>query len=191
MTPGASDLACARAPVTLRQMSEHRLARTTASDYLDDLDRADTTRVRVMRDECRAEERRLSYVRRMVQGHLDLADAELARRREAGSEALVVRIARTLAGPPGAARSLRAVGLYEPAGAAEDLDDMAAARLLPDLDDAALVEHVDRLRRRERALSDRRAVLLGHLDRLQAALVARYRDGRAVIDEVPFTLDSS
>lgn len=170
--------------------SERRLARTTAPDYLDDLDRADTARVRVMRDECRSEERRLSYVRRMVQGHLDLADAELARRREAGSEAVVVRVARTLAGPSGAARSLRAVGLYEPTGSGEDLDDLATARL-PDLDDVALVEHVDRLRRRERALSDRRAVLLGHLDRLQAALVDRYRDGRAAIDEVAFTLDSS
>lgn len=170
--------------------SERRLARTTASDYLDDLERADTTRIRAMRDECRAEERRLSYVRRMVQGHLDLADAELARRRDVGSEALVARVARTLAGPAGATRSLRAVGLYEPAGAAEDLDDLATARL-PDLDDTTLVERVDSLRRRERALSDRRAVLLGHLDRLQGALVDRYRDGRAAIDEVAFTLDSS
>lgn len=170
--------------------SERRLARTTASDYLDDLDRADTADIRVLRDECRAEERRLSYVRRMVQGHLDLADAELARRRDAGAEALVARVARTLAGPPSDARSLRAVGLYEPAGSTDDLDDLATARL-PDLDDDALVAHVDRLRRRERALSDRRAVLLGHLDRLQAALVDRYRDGRAAIDEVAFTLDSS
>jgi hypothetical protein len=168
--------------------SERRLARTTASDYLCDLDRADTAHVRVMRDECRAEEQRLSYVRRMVQGHLDLAEAELARRRDAGAEALVVRVARTLAGPGGIAPSLRAVGLYEPAGSADDLDDLATARL-PDLDDETLLAHVDRLRRRERALSDRRAVLLGHLDRLQAALVDRYRDGLAAIDEA-FTLDS-
>lgn len=168
--------------------SDRRLARTTASDYLGDLDRADTPRVRVMRDECRAEERRLSYLRRMVQGHLDLADAELARRRDADGEALVARIARTLAGPAGAARSLRAVGLYEPTGT-DDLDDVAAAAL-PDLDDEDLAAHVARLRRRERALSDRRAVLLGHLDRLQATLVDRYRDGRAAIDEA-FTLDTS
>lgn len=68
-------------------------------------------------------------------------------------------------------------------------DDPATARL-PDPDDEALLVHVDRLRRRERMPSARRTMLLGHLDRLQAALVGRNRDGRAAIDEA-FTLDSS
>lgn len=170
--------------------SERRLARTTASDFLDDLDRADTAKIRVMRDECRTEERTLSYVRRMVQGHLDLADAELARRGGTGSEALVVHVAQTLAGPAHPSRSLRAVGLYEPTDAADDLEDLTGARL-PDLDDDALVAHLERLRRRERALSDRRAVLLGHLDRLQAALVERYREDHTVIDEVALQLGGS
>lgn len=74
--------------------------------------------------------------------------------------------------------------------ASDYLDDLATAPL-PDLDNETLVAHIDGLCRRERALSDQRAVLLGHLDRLQAALVDRYRDGRAVIDEAAFTLDSS
>jgi hypothetical protein len=40
-------------------------------------------------------------------------------------------------------------------------------------------------------LSDQRAVLLGHLDRLQAALVARYRDGRAGIHDAALMVDST
>lgn len=164
--------------------SERSLARLTAPEYLDDLGRADTQRLRAMRDECRAAERRLSYVRRMIQGHLDLAAGELQRRSVDGAEALVARVARALSGPAAAGRSVRAVGLYDPADAGSDLDDVASDQL-PDLDEAGLLAHVDRLRRRERELSDSRAILLDHLDRLQAALVERYRDGRALIDDVP------
>lgn len=165
-----------------------RLARITAAGYLDGLDGADTGRIRAMRDECRAEERQLSYVRRMVQGHLDLALDELDRRGTARSEALVARVSRTMAGAARGAVSLRAVGLYEPGDAGDELDDVVTARL-PDLDDDALAEHAERLRRRERTLSERRALLLGRLDHLQAALVQRYRDGRAAIDEVPLVAD--
>ncbi len=168
--------------------SDRRLARITAAEYLNDIAGADTVRIREMRDECRAEERRLSYVRRMVQGHLDLAAAELARRDGTQSEELVARVSRTMTGAASGAVSLRAVALYEPPDAGDELDDVGTARL-PDLEDGALAAHAERLRRRERTLSDRRAVLLGHLDRLQAALVERYRDGRAGIDEVALTSD--
>lgn len=172
--------------------TEPTLARVTAADYLDDLDRADTARIRAMRDECRSEERRLSYQRRMLQGHLDLAEDELARRGGAPSGTLVTRVTRTLTGTNSGAPSLRAVGLYRPREASDHLDalDDVGTAQLPDLDDATLAAHTELLRRRERALSDRRAVLLGHLDRLQAALVQRYRDGRAAIDEVPLLVDS-
>ncbi|CAN5848653.1 aerial mycelium formation protein [soil metagenome] len=165
------------------------LTRLTAAGYLDELEHADTARIRALRDECRAEERRLSYVRRMIQGHLDLAADERARRTGEPPEALVARVERTLTGVAWPAASLRAVGLYEPDAAADELDDVATARL-PDLDDTALAGHTAELRRRERVLSDRRAVLLGNLDRLQAALVERYRDGRAGIHEVALLVDS-
>lgn len=159
------------------------LDRLTAPDYLDGLEDADTAQVRQLRDECRAEERRLSYVRRMVQGHLDLATGERDRRRGAVGDALVARVARALTGAAGASRSLRAVGLHAPEDDGGDLDGVGSARL-PDLDDAELDAHIEVLRRRERALSDRRALLLGHLDRLQATLVERYRDGSAAVDDV-------
>jgi hypothetical protein len=165
-----------------------RLQRVTAPDYLAALAGADAARIRVMRDECRAEERRLSYVRRVLQGHLDLALAEVARRRGEQTASLVTRVAEALTGPTGAVRPARAVGLYEPSEGADDVAlDVESARL-PDLDDAALAAHVERLHQRERALSDQRGVLLAHLDRLQEALVASYRDGDAAIDDVASSL---
>jgi hypothetical protein len=151
---------------------------------------ADAARIRAMRDECRAEERRLSYVRRVLQGHLDLALAEVARRGGEQTAPLVTRVAHALTGPAGDPRSARAVGLYEPSEGADDIAlDVETARL-PDLDDATLAALVERLHQRERALSDQRGILLAHLDRLQEALVARYRDGDAVIDDVASVLHS-
>jgi hypothetical protein len=169
---------------------ERRLQRVTAPDYLRELDATDASRIRSMRDECRAEERRLSYVRRVLQGHLDLALDEVARRQDAEQRPFVARLTLALAGPSnsaGGGRSARAVGLYEPSDGADVAIDVETARL-PDVDDASLNALVERLRQRERALSDRRGILLAHLDRLQEALVARYRDGRTAIDEVASTL---
>lgn len=168
---------------------QRRLQRIIAPDYLDALAGADAARIRALRDECRAEERRLSYVRRVLQGHLDLALAEASRRRGAQPTGLVTRVAHALTGPDGGARSARAVGLYEPSEDAERaLAGVVAPTPLPDLDDASLDDLVVRLRQRERELSDQRGILLAHLDRLQDALVARYRDGHAAIDEIASTL---
>jgi hypothetical protein len=101
---------------------------------------------------------------------------------------LVARVAHALTGPSSDPRSARAVGLYKPADGVDDIAiDVDTARL-PDVDDAALEALVERLHQRERALSDQRGVLLAHLDRLQDALVARYRDGAAAIDDIATAL---
>lgn len=169
---------------------ERRLQRVTAPDYLADLPHTDAGRVRELRDECQAAERRLSYVRRVLQGHLDLALAEIARRHGDNAAALVTRVTHALTGPAGAARSPRAVGLYEPADADDAGIDVDTGQL-PDMDDATLDALVERLTAQERALSAQRGILLDHLDRLQDALVTRYRDDHTAIDEVASTLGRS
>ncbi len=51
-----------------------RIDRVTAPDYLDGLaDRTAAAEIRAMRDDCRSEETRLSYARRVLQGQLDIA----------------------------------------------------------------------------------------------------------------------
>lgn len=154
--------------------------RGSTPDVPDDLTGVDAAQVRAWRDALRTAERRLSYQRRVLQGHLDLALAEAARRRGDHDAPLVARVADALTGPH-AAGSARAVGLYAPVPAGDDVD--AATSELPDLDAAALTALVARLRARERTLSDERASLLRDLDRLQDELVARYRDRRMTIDD--------
>lgn len=171
-------------------MDDERLQRITAADYLADLAHADAVEIRALRDECQACEQRLSYVRRVLQGHLDLALAEVARRRGDGAPAFVAHLAQALTGPAGGARSPRAVGLYEPIDTDDSGLDVDTARL-PDMDDPALDALIERLQERERAVSAQRGILLDHLDRLQDALVARYRDDRAAIDDVASTLGRS
>lgn len=171
-------------------MDDERLRRVTAADYLADLECADAAEIRALRDECQACERRLSYVRRVLQGRLDLALAEVARRRGDAAPAFVAHLASALTGPAGGARSPRAVGVYEPADTDDAEIDIDTTEL-PDMDDSALEALVERLQARERAVSAHRGVLLRRLDRLQDALVARYRDDRTAIDEVASTLGRS
>src|SRR4028119_2467249 len=59
--------------------------RVLADDYLGDLPAKPIDDIRAMRDECRAIEDRVSYLRRMIQGRLDIVAADLRRRADGGS----------------------------------------------------------------------------------------------------------
>lgn len=170
-----------------------RIDRVTDPDLLAGLDQRPASEVRVLRDECREEESRLSYARRVVQGQIDIARAEVSRRGAPTSEDLVQSLARILAdSPSGARREPRAMSLYDPTEErgrrSEDflLASGAGSSLgrLPELDEAELIELVEELTVREREISAQRRVVLDHLDRLQEELIDRYRDGRAAVDEV-------
>jgi hypothetical protein len=164
-----------------------RIDRVTADDFLDGVDERSTDELRGMRDECRQEEARLSYARRLVQGRIDIARAEAARRERGDAEPLdLVALLPTILAdePPSQQREARAVSLYTPEGPlgqrAHDalLDDPALGRL-PDLRDAEVDELLERLRAQERDVSATRRRVLDHYDRLQAELIRRYRDGGA------------
>lgn len=170
--------------------SQLRLDRVTAPGYLDDLDTVDTTTVRAMRDDCRAEERQLSFERRVVQGRLDLASADAVRRASDAADPLLDRVTRALTGHLAAAGVARAVGVHTPEVDADAVFGALDSGAVLDLDDDALDELIADLAARERALSQRRAVLLHHLDRLQATLVARYRDSGVALDALTLTSDA-
>jgi len=163
--------------------ARRRLDRITAEGYLDDLATLEVEDVRARRDECAAEESQLSYLRRMLQARLDIARAEQARRRgesEAGS--LVDALPQLLAdSPPAAPRQARALRIEPPEHQMRRREDRLAVdgtlARVPDLLDAELDDVVEQLRAEERRVSEMRAVVQGHLDRLQQALIARYRGG--------------
>lgn len=150
--------------------------------------------VRALRDEAQQVEGGLSYVRRMVQGRLDIVGAELKRRREGGDpgdlSGLIAQLPELLADPqrssaaaPRSPRSLE-VGAV-PDELAAQLDQIVDVDVLADLrslDDEALIATAGRVVDFEEWVSERRHTVQGVHDALQAEIVRRYRDGEATVD---------
>lgn len=169
-----------------------RIDRVTSPDFLEDLEQRPVSDIRAMRDECRDEELRLSYARRLVQGRIDIVRAEIERRGRGDDEPLdlVALLPKILADDPAPqARDPRNVALFSPEGPtgqrAHDavLEDPIISHI-PDLDDDELRGVLADLEASERDVSATRRTVLDHFDRLQGELIARYRDGAADVDEI-------
>jgi hypothetical protein len=174
-----------------------RIDRVTAPDLLDDLEGLSAEVIRALRDECREEETRLSYARRLVQGKLDIARTELGRRGGdvgGGTDALVEQLAHILADEPTLRpREARTVTFYEPEeeGPERRGEDVGPEGVplssLPDLDQARVDEVIAALEAEEEQLSLARRAVLHNLDGLQSELVRRYREGSADLDALMST----
>ncbi|MEV5353391.1 aerial mycelium formation protein [Streptomyces sp. NPDC052693] len=153
--------------------------------------------LRALRREAQRDEADLSYLRRLLQGRIDILRAELARRgpvdevAPAAEEASVVeRLAEILRDAPARHRSsARHVTLGTPQGeeyrrlAAEMLDDVE----LSDLDArtyAELATGIGRLVRHEQQVSRRRRRLQRTADECSAEIARRYREGEAQVDDL-------
>src|SRR5688572_15402173 len=84
------------------------IARILDAAYMDDLEARPIEEIRAMRAECQEIETGLSFLRRVVQGHLDIVAAEVARRRDGGEPADVAALVDRL--PEILADHLRAPG---------------------------------------------------------------------------------
>jgi hypothetical protein len=169
------------------------LDRLLDPSYLADVDARSLDDIRRMRTECQEAEASLSYLRRLIQGRLDIVHAYLGR--PEGSDApdlssVVDNLAGILAGPGRPAGPGRNPVLHSP-----DTDDMAA--LTTELDsilgadeigrlgehgDGQLRELADRLQALEIRVSGERRGLHERIDSLQAQLVERHKSGRASVD---------
>ncbi len=184
MTEGAR--AAPQADATPRQ---RRIDRVTDPSYLDDLAEREPAMVRALRDECREEEARLSYLRRVLHGQIDLARAEHERRDAGRRSALLEDVASILSDEPAPSRHVGQVGFYDPTveedrRAEDHLIEGSVLSRLPDLSAEELQDFLADLVDRERVVSEQRRIVLAHLDSLQDELVSRYRDGSASIDDV-------
>jgi hypothetical protein len=174
------------------QRGRRRADRASDPTLLDRMAELPTADVRRLRDECREEELGLSYARRLLQGRLDIARAELARRAgdPEAAESLVDALPSILAdAPSGEQRDPRNVAFYSPAEEAgrrmaDGLVQDASLGRVPDLDDDAVQELVGRLTEAERQTSELRTAVLRNLDGLQGELVRRYRRGEVAVDDV-------
>ncbi|THA70588.1 ABC transporter substrate-binding protein [Streptomyces sp. A0642] len=145
--------------------------------------------LRALRRDSQRDEADLSYVRRLVQGRIDILRAELARRRDPESP-VVDRLSEILADTPSLHRSsARHVTLSTPRS--DEYRKLAAETLaeveLSDLDartDEELHTAMGRLVRYEQQVSRRRSRLQRTADDCSAEIARRYRDGEAQVDDL-------
>ncbi|MFD0429618.1 ABC transporter substrate-binding protein [Streptomyces zhihengii] len=145
--------------------------------------------LRALRRDAQRDEADLSYVRRLVQGRLDILRAEVARR--ADPEAPVVdRLSEILADAPSRrGSSARHVTLSTPHGeeyrrlASDMLDEVGLSDLGARTDDE-LHDAMGRLLAYEQRVSRRRQQLQRTADDCSAEIARRYREGEAQVDDL-------
>ncbi len=170
-----------------------RIDRVLAAGFVDNLAILSLDEVRGRRRDAEQEEADLSYLRRLLQGRLDLVRAEQARRggpdaAEAGS--IVDALPGILAD---GTRSTRGSGRHltvEPSR----LDDhrraaeaLAADTELSDpqaMSDDELAEALATFTEAEQSVSEARRQVQAAMDTLTAEVARRYRDGEATVDEL-------
>ncbi|MEV6729881.1 MULTISPECIES: AmfC protein [unclassified Streptomyces] len=151
--------------------------------------------LRTLRRDAQRDEADLSYVRRLLQGRIDILRAELARRSDPEAPVtpeppVVDRLSEILADAPSSrSASARHVTLGTPHSeefrllAAEMLSDVE----LSDLDartDGELHDAMGRLVRYEQQVSRRRQQLQRTADNCSAEITRRYREGEAQVDDL-------
>ncbi|MER5202918.1 ABC transporter substrate-binding protein [Streptomyces sp. NPDC002825] len=145
--------------------------------------------LRALRRDAQSDEADLSYVRRMLQGRIDILRAELARRTDPEAPVLD-RLSEILADVPSRHRSsARHVTLSTPRG--EEYRRLATEMLseveLSDLTartDAELHAAMGRLAGYEQQVSRRRQHLQRTADDCSAEIARRYREGEAQVDDL-------
>ena len=166
-----------------------------APGYIDGLESWSLEDVRARRDEATEVETGLSYLRRIIQGRLDILLAEQRRRRDGegggGLTSLVEELPSILSDHVHAPGLGRLPALMGPG----DLDHELEARLeavipashlakIDSLDDAEVSSACDGLVELERAVSAQRRSVFEVLDRLQEEIVRRYGTGEATVDSL-------
>ena len=176
-------------------MPSHKddLGRLLTSTYLDGVGSRSLDEIRAMRTECQEAEVALSYLRRLIQGRLDIVHAFLDRP-EGGPAPDLASFVDDLAGilssgpgrPSGPGRLPMLLSPdTEESDLTAELDAILGADemgTLADLDHVQLRDLADRLGDLERAVSFDRRALHERIDVLQAELVERHKSGRATVD---------
>jgi hypothetical protein len=169
-----------------------RIDRVLAEDYLAEVSSIDMGELRSLRKEAEQEETDLSYLRRLLQGRLDILRAELARRSGGDGGTLVDALPQILA-DEGASNSPHGLGRHiaaEPSRADSHRRHVEALVADVDLsnpaahDEASLRRAVDALEREEQEVSNKRRAVQSVMDACTAELTRRYRDGDADVSDL-------
>jgi hypothetical protein len=151
--------------------------------FLDDLSEMSLDELRDRRRRAMQEESDLSYLRRMLQGRIEI----LLERRESGTgsdEALVEQLTRALVGHTGTGSTIPQHSFVEPGRIGESrrfVERLLADVALSDpesVSEGELDSVVARFREQESAVSRVRRQVHAVIDRLTAELAARYRSSQ-------------
>ena len=166
-----------------------RIDRVLAEDFATDLAGLDLDEVRSRRREAEQEEADLSYIRRMLQGRMDILRAELARR-SGGGEKIVEHLSQVLAD---SARSDHGSGRFlrvEPSRVDEHrrlVEQVVADVGVSDVEgrtDDELREALGRLEGFEQGISEDRHRVQMVMDALTTEVASRYKSGTASVDDL-------
>jgi hypothetical protein len=163
-----------------------RIDRVLAENYLDGLGQLSIQEVRQLRDDAEQEEADLSYLRRLLQGRVDIIQAELARRRgDLDGGSLIDQLPQILSEDRAPARGSGRHVVIEPSRVDEhrrlverlvgDSDLSALSGRTSDQLEATLVRFGDH----ERAISKQRHAVQAVMDACAAEITRRYRVGEA------------
>jgi hypothetical protein len=145
--------------------------------------------LRTLRRRAQREEADLSYVRRLLQGRIDILRAELARRTGAGSPLLDLLPEILADGPSQQRSSARHVTVNPPLSeecrrlAEETLAEVELSDLSARTDEELRTAMV-RLARYEQHVSHRRQSLQRTADECSTEIAHRYREGEAQVDDL-------
>jgi hypothetical protein len=168
-----------------------RIDRVLAEGYLDRLRDVDISELRGLRQEAEQEEVDLSYIRRMIQGRIDIVRAELNRRDGASSGSLVDNLTTILADEPRSpARGLGRHVTLEPSRADSHRRYVEALVADVDLSDVGartsdeLAHAMRTLSDEEQVVSTKRRAVQDVMDACTAEVTRRYRDGEADVSTI-------
>jgi hypothetical protein len=192
-------------------LTAEQLDRYCSAAYVDGLEEAPVSELRRRRDDCSQAEMLLSYLRRVVQGEIDLVVAEIDLRADTGHSdvsRLVAELPSILVpGPPPepaehtSVPAMELTPMTDLEGAAspeellaavlgsDELEPVPPKELLPGANVCAFSDDelravLGRLRDQETVLSTRRRSLHERIDDLQALIVDRYKTGAADPDSL-------
>jgi hypothetical protein len=168
-----------------------RIDRVLDPRFVADVEALGLDQLRSRRSEAEAEERSISYLRRMVQGRLDILRAELEGRARGGehdASALVAGLPMILSDSgPGSFTAVARMHRPESFHHRRRLDRLASDETvarLPDLDTEELTQAIEALARAEEVVSANRRAVLQVVDLLRGELARRYRQGTASVAQL-------
>jgi hypothetical protein len=162
---------------------QRRIDRVLDPRFVVGVGQLDLAELRSRREEAEAEEADISYLRRLLQGRLDILRAELVRRSSGGEQDVAGLPAILTDDAPGTFSAIPRI--LVPSRADQHrrrverlVSDETVARL-PELDVEELTRAVEVLAHEEESVSTHRRAVQRVVDLLRGELAGRYRDGGA------------